>query len=77
MKKYHEWGYQFNESGTIEGLTTRQKQMIQLAERAEAYVQRQQSKQNQPGSTRSGLENRQSKRERIEAAKRKHATSGG
>ncbi len=76
MKKYHEWGYQFNESGRIEDLTSRQKRMIALAERAEAYVKDQQSNQ-QPGGTRSGLENRQSKRERIEAAKRKYATGDG
>jgi len=48
--------------------------MIGLAERAEAYVQQEQQQMAQRGgNTKTGLENRQSKRERINEAKQEYA----
>lgn len=45
-----------------------QKRMIGLAERAEAYVERESQRRAQNGSTQSGLENRPSKQKRINEA---------
>lgn len=47
--------------------------MIGLAERAEAYVKREQRRRSQRGTTQTGLENRQSKQKRINEAIAEHA----
>jgi hypothetical protein len=66
----HEWGYRFNHSGKIQDLTTTQQRIIRLAESAEAYVQQEQMQRAQNGSnTKTDLENRSSKRKRIQRAK--------
>lgn len=72
-----EWGLELNDPNTVGNLTSRQKQLIHLAERAEAYIQQEQRNRQQQGasgsvSTKSGLENRASKRKRIQAAKKRN-----
>jgi len=48
--------------------------MIGLAERAEAYMEQEQQKmQQRSGETHTGLENRASKRQRINEAKQEYA----
>lgn len=48
-------------------------QEIRLAEHAEAYVKQEQRNRQRGNRTETGLENRASKRERIQAAKQKYA----
>jgi hypothetical protein len=68
----HEWGYRYNESGRIQDLTRQQRELIRLGEITEQYIQQQQ-RQEHSGTTKTNLENRESKRKRIQAAKREHA----
>jgi len=68
----HEWGYRYNESGRIQDLTRQQRELIRLGEITEQYIQQQQ-RQAHSGTTKTNLENRESKRKRIQAAKREHA----
>jgi hypothetical protein len=42
MKRYHEWGYRFNDSARIGDLTVRQRRLMDLADLAEAYIREQQ-----------------------------------
>lgn len=48
-------------------------QEIRLAEHAEAFVKQEQRARQKGDRTETGLENRQSKRKRIQEAKQKHA----
>jgi len=57
-------------------LTAKDLQDIALAQHAEAFIKQEQRNQQQSGgsvSTKTGLENRESKRKRVREAKRKYA----
>lgn len=60
----------------MDKLTTSDLDDIILAEHAEAYIQQEQRNQQQ-SDTKTNLENRQSKRKRIEQAKQQHDPTYG
>lgn len=59
----------------MDRLTARDLQDIRLAEHAETYIKQEQRNQNNSGgsvNTKTGLENRESKRKRVREAKQKY-----
>jgi len=67
-----EWGIKPWEMGR---LTARDLQDIRLAEHAERFIQQEQRNQQESGgsvNTKTGIENRESKQQRIREAKRKY-----